>query len=161
MTPVVAPPQPASGWMCLCGDTECQGYDQAAWKFGTHIRRKQELRNRCARAVHASICVRHLTLSFGRHVCYELWLLTPIFEKGDETSMPERKSVEARLRPLCDRGAAQAAAAAAASGNPAPPKRKLQTYNAFQTAWRNNRKQLQEAFQHLVPTAPATPCPSD
>ena len=40
---------------------------------------------------------------------------------------------------------------AAHSAKAAPPKRKLQTYNAFQTAWRNNRKQLQEAFQHPVP----------
>ena len=38
-----------------------------------------------------------------------------------------------------------------ASGKAAPPKRNLQTDNAFQTAWRNNRKQLQEAFQHPVP----------
>ena len=94
-----------------------------------------------------------------RHVCYELWSLTPIFEK--KNSGPEEKAyVEARLRPLCVRGAARKAEEAVASGQAPPPAPRVQSFNNFQTIWRNHYKDgLKEAFKHLVPAGPAIPCP--
>ena len=71
----------------------------------------------------------------------------------------EKAYVEARLRPLCVRGAARKAAAAVASGMTPPTAPRVQNFNNYQSTWRNHKDGLKEAFKHLVPAAPATPCP--
>ena len=106
-----------------------------------------------------SICLR-LTRCVVRHVCYELWRLTPIFEKKKPPPRPEEKAyVEARLRPLCVRGVARKVAAAVASGMTPPTTPRVQNFNNYQSTWRNHKDGLKEAFKHLMPAAPAIPCP--